>query len=138
MVSASMWQRFGVVLIDNSLSVVAFLPGFLTGVATGFGATGWPSWMSPTLIILGVAMGVGALVANGGVLAGRGRSVGMMICDVCLVDVTGHHPVGTGRAVNRALLSLFTRRVGDEQTFAELSTRTVLMSGHPNDLRPRR
>ncbi|WP_231123742.1 RDD family protein [Nocardioides sambongensis] len=133
--TVSGWQRFGVVLTDNLLMVVAFLPGFLTGIATGFGATGWPGWAAPTLVVLGVLMGVGVLVLNGGVLAGRGRSIGMHWLSVSLVDEFDRRAVGTARALVRSILCLAFNRVGAERSFAERQTGTVLLRGDLVDLK---
>lgn len=130
------WTRFGVILVDNVLVLAGFLPGFLTGVATGVGATGRPVWLSPVLIVLGVVMGAGVLIGNGGVLAGRGRSLGMSCFDVSLVDESGGHPVGTGTALNRSLISLVFNRVSDEPAYAERHTHSVLVRGYHEDARP--
>ena len=131
--TVSAWTRYAVVLIDGLIVLVAFLAPFLTGVATLAGATGGPDWLGVVLVLLGPALGVGALIGNGGVLAGRGQSLAMMMLDVSLVDAHGGHPVGTSRAFARALLSLVVVRLSDGPSYAENQAHAMLVPGLPGD-----
>lgn len=120
------WQRFLAVTIDNPAWAV---PGVALVVA-GWGNLAFRDSMPPAaaaaLMALGALTAVAVVAVNGGVLAGRGQSLGMAMTGLALVDVHRRVPVGTSRAFAYSLRNI-ARRTGNEPSPGERHAGAVLV-----------
>ena len=127
--AVGLWRRFVTVTLDNLVWAVPSVLVLVLGQATLFGATPLPPGAGSAFLVGAVLVALTILRVNGGVLAGRGQSLGMRATGLVLVDVHRNEPVGTSRAFGYSLRNV-ARRVGAEPSPGESHAHAALVPFH--------